>query len=147
MWSRRSGDVCSRSVGAISAIRASGSVGCFALSRCCGGLRRSLERLGDPAYVKSLGLVGHNLLGAEKPGRLAWSVMLYERGAERNYLHIHADSLNSPFDINSGAKLILGSTAKLRTLKPATEAAPMPISGVFPPLTELRKSGEGNADR
>jgi len=73
--------------------------------------------------------------------------MLYERGAERNYLRIHADSLNSPFDINSGAKLILGSTAKLRTLKPATEAAPMPISGVFPPLTELRKSGEGNADR
>ena len=36
--------------------------------------------------------------------------------AERNYLRIHADSLNSPFDINSGAKLILGSTAKLRTL-------------------------------
>ena len=30
-----------------------------------------LERLGDPAYVKSLGLVGHNLLGGEKPGRLA----------------------------------------------------------------------------
>ena len=42
--------------------------------------------------------------------------MLYERGAERNYLRIHADSLNSPFDINSGAKLILGSTAKSRTL-------------------------------
>ena len=75
-----------------------------------------LERLGDPAYVKSLGLMGHNLLGGENPGRLAWSVVLYERGAERNYLRIHADSLNSPFDINSGAKLILGSTAKLRTL-------------------------------
>jgi membrane peptidoglycan carboxypeptidase len=75
-----------------------------------------LERLGDPAYVRSLGLVGHNLLGGEKPGRLAWSVVLYERSADRNYLRIHADSLNSPFDINSGAKLILGSTAKLRTL-------------------------------
>ena len=75
-----------------------------------------LERLGDPAYVRSLGLVGHDLLGGEKPGRLAWSVVLYERGAERNYLRVHADSLNSPFDINSGAKLILGSTAKLRTL-------------------------------
>ena len=75
-----------------------------------------LERLGDPAYVRSLGLVGHNLLGGERPGRLAWSVVLYERGAEQNYLRVHADSLNSPFDINSGAKLILGSTAKLRTL-------------------------------
>src|SRR5206468_2880108 len=75
-----------------------------------------LVRLGDPAYVRSLGLVGHNLLGGENPARLTWSVVLYERGAERNYLRIHADSLNSPFDINSGAKLILGSTAKLRTL-------------------------------
>jgi membrane peptidoglycan carboxypeptidase len=76
----------------------------------------ALMRLGDPAYVRSLGLVGHNLLGGENPGRLAWSVVLYERGAERNYLRVHADSLNAPFDINSGAKLILGSTAKLRTL-------------------------------
>ncbi len=75
-----------------------------------------LVRLGDPAYVRSLGLVGHDLLGGENPARLAWSVVLYERGAERNYLRVHADSLNTPFDINSGAKLILGSTAKLRTL-------------------------------
>jgi membrane peptidoglycan carboxypeptidase len=75
-----------------------------------------LTQLGDPAYVRSLGLVGHNLLGAENPGRVAWSAVLYERGADRNYLRIHADSLNAPFDINSGAKLILGSTAKLRTL-------------------------------
>jgi membrane peptidoglycan carboxypeptidase len=75
-----------------------------------------LARLGDPAYVRSLGLVGHNLLGAENPARLTWSVVLYERGADRNYLRVHADSLNEPFDINSGAKLQLGSTAKLRTL-------------------------------
>ena len=75
-----------------------------------------LVRLGDPAFVRSLGLVGHNLLGGENPARLTWSVVLYERGAERNYLRVNADSLNGPFDINSGAKLILGSTAKLRTL-------------------------------
>ena len=75
-----------------------------------------LTRLGDPAYVRSRGLVGHNLLGSENPARLAWSLVLYERGADRNYLRIHADSLNAPFDINTGAKLILGSTAKLRTL-------------------------------
>ena len=36
--------------------------------------------------------------------------------SDRNYVRIHADSLNKPFDINSGAKLQLGSTAKLRTL-------------------------------
>ncbi len=75
-----------------------------------------LTQLGNPAYVRSLGLVGHNLLGAENPARLTWSVVLYERGVDRNYLRVHADSLNEPFNINSGAKLQLGSTAKLRTL-------------------------------
>jgi membrane peptidoglycan carboxypeptidase len=75
-----------------------------------------LARLGDRADVRSLGLTGHNLLGEENPARMTWSVVLYERGGDRNYLRIHADSLNEPFDINSGAKLQLGSTAKLRTL-------------------------------
>jgi membrane peptidoglycan carboxypeptidase len=75
-----------------------------------------LAKLGDRTYVKLLGLVGHNLLGSEDPARLTWSVVLYERGTDRNYLRVHADSLNQPFDINSGAKLQLGSTAKLRTL-------------------------------
>jgi membrane peptidoglycan carboxypeptidase len=75
-----------------------------------------LSHLDDPGYAKSLGLYGRQLLGGASPSRLAWSVVLYERGADRNYLRVHADSLNEPFDINSGAKLQLGSTAKLRTL-------------------------------
>jgi membrane peptidoglycan carboxypeptidase len=75
-----------------------------------------LEHLQDPAYDRALGLVGKQLLGDGKPARVAWSVVLYERGADRNYLRVHADSLDEPFDINSGAKLQLGSTAKLRTL-------------------------------
>ena len=75
-----------------------------------------LLRLGDPAYDRSLGLYGRQLLGGASPSRLAWSVVLYERGADCNYLRIRADSLNQPFDINAGAKLQLGSTAKLRTL-------------------------------
>jgi membrane peptidoglycan carboxypeptidase len=75
-----------------------------------------LERLRDPAYDRSLGLVGKQLLGESSPARVAWSVVLYERGSDRNYVRIHADSLDEPFDINSGAKLQLGSTAKLRTL-------------------------------
>jgi membrane peptidoglycan carboxypeptidase len=75
-----------------------------------------LERLKDPAYDRSLGLVGHQLLENASPARVAWSVVLYERGADRNFLRVHADSLDEPFDINSGAKLQLGSTAKLRTL-------------------------------
>ncbi|TMH74373.1 MAG: glycosyl transferase family 51, partial [Betaproteobacteria bacterium] len=75
-----------------------------------------LERLKDPQAVKELGLVGDQLLGGVDPARVAWSVVLYERGEDRNLVRIHADSLEQPFDINSEAKLILGSTAKLRTL-------------------------------
>ena len=75
-----------------------------------------LERLKDPAEVKALGLVGEQLLGGVDPAKVAWSVVVYERGDDRNLLRIHADSLEQPFDINSEAKLILGSTSKLRTL-------------------------------
>ena len=75
-----------------------------------------LATLGRPDAVSRLGLVGQNLLGNEDPSHVTYSVVLYERGADRNYVRIHADSLDEPFDINSGAKLILGSTAKLRTL-------------------------------
>lgn len=76
-----------------------------------------LTRLGDPAYDQSLGLFGKLMLSTgNNPALINWSFVLYERGANANYLRIHADSLNQPFDINSGAKLQLGSTAKLRTL-------------------------------
>lgn len=75
-----------------------------------------LERLKEPETDRHLGLVGTQMLGEADPAKLAWSVVLYERGKDQNLVRIHADSLNQPFDINSGAKLILGSTAKLRTL-------------------------------
>jgi membrane peptidoglycan carboxypeptidase len=75
-----------------------------------------LSRLRDPAQVKSLGLAGKQLLGGGDPALVDYSIVLYERGAGRNLVRVHADSLNEPFDINSGAKLQLGSTAKLRTL-------------------------------
>ncbi len=75
-----------------------------------------LEGLKDPREVKAHGLVGDQLLGDADPGKVAWSVVVYERGKDRNLVRIRADSLDQPFDINSGSKLILGSTAKLRTL-------------------------------
>jgi membrane peptidoglycan carboxypeptidase len=75
-----------------------------------------LERLKDPREVRALGLAGDKLLGNEDPGNVAWSVVLYERGKDHNLIRVHADSMEQPFDLNSGAKLILGSTAKLRTL-------------------------------
>jgi membrane peptidoglycan carboxypeptidase len=75
-----------------------------------------LTRLGDLAYDRSLGLIGKQMLGDGNPAQVNWSFVLYERGDGANYVRIHADSLDAPFDINSGAKLQLGSTAKLRTL-------------------------------
>ncbi len=52
---------------------------------------------------------------------VVYSVLLYERpphGQEKrgHQLRVQADSLDQPLDINDGAKLDLGSTAKLRTL-------------------------------
>jgi membrane peptidoglycan carboxypeptidase len=76
----------------------------------------SLQRLSDPAYAASLGLIGKELLPARGLDHVVYSVLLYERRAAGNALRVHADSLDQPFDINSGAKLMLGSTAKLRTL-------------------------------
>jgi membrane peptidoglycan carboxypeptidase len=75
-----------------------------------------LTHLDDRAYDRSLGLVGKQMLGDGNPALVTWSVVLYERGDGANHVRIHVDSLNEPFDINSGARLQLGSTAKLRTL-------------------------------
>jgi membrane peptidoglycan carboxypeptidase len=79
------------------------------------GVVRVLQRLGDRDYVKKLGMVGHNLLGDNDPAKVAYSVVLYERGDNHNVVRVHADSLDKPFNLNNGGKLILGSTAKLRT--------------------------------
>jgi membrane peptidoglycan carboxypeptidase len=76
-----------------------------------------MERLSDPKFLASAGMYGHGLLNGADPSKIAWSFVLYERGNDnRNHVRVHADSLNRPFDINSGSKLQLGSTAKLRTL-------------------------------
>jgi hypothetical protein len=69
--------------------------------------------------------------------------VLYERGAERNYLRVHADSLNSPFDINSGAKLILGSTAKLRTLVTYLNVVEELHRKLGPPAARFDRPGGG----
>ncbi|PWC75180.1 transglycosylase domain-containing protein [Azospirillum sp. TSH64] len=77
-----------------------------------------LGRLNDPDYARSLGLTGERLLDARNNdlSKLVYSITLYERGPEANYLRVQADNLDQPLDINDGAKLDLGSTAKLRTL-------------------------------
>ena len=80
------------------------------------GVTKTLKALGTRDGAKQFGLVGTNMLGDEDPSRVIYSVALYERGTDHHALRVHADSMDAPFNINSGAKLILGSTAKLRTV-------------------------------
>ncbi|QCO15639.1 penicillin-binding protein [Azospirillum brasilense] len=77
-----------------------------------------LGKLGDPAFAAQMGLTGERLLDTKGSdlSKIIYSVTLYERGPDANYLRVQADNLDQPLDINEGAKLDLGSTAKLRTL-------------------------------
>ena len=78
---------------------------------------RVLAGLRKPDAAKAAGLVGFHMLdpGAD-PGPLVYSFTLFERGAQANLLRVQADNIDQPFDVNQGARLDLGSTAKLRTL-------------------------------
>lgn len=76
-----------------------------------------LKKMGDAAFLKSIGLYGFRLLNEDNdPTKIKWSVVMYERTANSNKLRIQADNIDEPFDMNEGMKLDLGSTAKLRTL-------------------------------
>jgi len=76
-----------------------------------------LQSLDHPAGARAAGLVGPSMLGAQsEPGPIAFSFTLYERGDGVNLLRAQTDNRDQPFDINEGARLDLGSTAKLRTL-------------------------------
>jgi len=76
-----------------------------------------LQSLARPEAAAASGLIGHRLLSLDNPlGSVIYSFTLYEKTPQGNLLRIQADNLNQPFDINSQARLDLGSTAKLRTL-------------------------------
>lgn len=76
----------------------------------------TLQRLRGADAARAAGLVGERLLERGDPARLNYSFTLFERGDGFNRVRVHADNFDQPFDINAGAKLELGSTAKLRTL-------------------------------
>lgn len=77
---------------------------------------RLLQRLANPDFVHANALDADRLLGQRDPARVSYALVLYERTERGNALRIQVDNLNQPFDLNSGARLELGSTAKLRTL-------------------------------
>ena len=75
-----------------------------------------LRQLRDAQAAKAAGLQGKGLLGRGDPANVVYSFTLLERGENMNYLRLQTDNFDQPLDINGGAKLDLGSTAKLRTL-------------------------------
>jgi membrane peptidoglycan carboxypeptidase len=76
-----------------------------------------LQSLDKREAVAAAGLIGHRLLKPDNDfSRVIYSFTLYEKTPTGIYLRVQADNLNQPFDINSQARLDLGSTAKLRTL-------------------------------
>lgn len=75
-----------------------------------------LRGLRDPQATVAAGLKGPYMLERGDPAKLMYSFTLYERVGNANLLRLQTDNFDQPFDINSGAKLDLGSTAKLRTV-------------------------------
>lgn len=75
-----------------------------------------LRDLRDADKAKAAGLTGKGMLGNGDPANVVYSFTLLEKGEQNNLLRLQTDNFDQPLDINEGAKLDLGSTAKLRTL-------------------------------
>ena len=84
--------------------------------RCRAPSRRLLTDLRDPAFVATHALTSKHLLSQGNPADVTYTVQLYEATPQANLLRVQTDSLDQPFDLNTGMKMGLGSTAKLRTL-------------------------------
>ncbi|MDE4920943.1 MULTISPECIES: transglycosylase domain-containing protein [Cupriavidus] len=77
----------------------------------------TLLRMRDKGVAHEMGLYGKNLLReGDDPSRLVASFTLFERVGNASVVRVQTDNVDQPFDINAGARLNLGSTAKLRTL-------------------------------
>ncbi len=86
-------------------------------ARVQAGVEHVLRQLREPAAARELGLVGYHMFGGgDDSGDVVYSVTVYERRPGANLLRVQTDSITEPFDVNAGARMDLGSTAKLRTL-------------------------------
>ena len=76
-----------------------------------------LRGLRNPEAAKAAGLYGFRLLNpGDDTSKIVFSFTLFERGNGANLLRVQTDNVDQPFDLNEGARLDLGSTAKFRTL-------------------------------
>jgi membrane peptidoglycan carboxypeptidase len=76
-----------------------------------------LASAGTREGAQAAGLYGFEMLRTQDdPSKIAYSFTLFERSHGANLMRVQTDSVNEPFDINQGARLNLGSTAKLRAI-------------------------------
>ncbi len=75
-----------------------------------------LKQIKDEDSVKKFGLSGSRNLAKGDPSKVIYSLTLFERVGSANVLRVQTDNFDNPFSVNEGARLDLGSTAKLRTL-------------------------------
>ncbi len=80
------------------------------------GVTNILKQIKDAESVRRFGLNQSRSLGRGDPSKVIFSVTLYERRGNANILRIQTDNFDNPFSVNEGARLDLGSTAKLRTV-------------------------------
>jgi len=76
----------------------------------------ALRDIATPGGARSAGLLEPRLLAGADPTGVTYSFMLYELTPRASVVRVQTDNFDQPFDINEGARLDLGSTAKLRTL-------------------------------
>ncbi|PKN27423.1 MAG: glycosyl transferase family 51 [Deltaproteobacteria bacterium HGW-Deltaproteobacteria-21] len=79
-------------------------------------LTQEILKLKDPQWLIKTGLTGFRLLDKGDPGKVIYSLVLYESTEKGNLLRLQTDNYEHALNINEGVKLDLGSTAKLRTL-------------------------------
>ena len=84
------------------------------------GLQRTvsdfLEALADEVTAADAGLLGERMLSPQQAAEVRYSFTLMERTPTGHQVRVQTDTNGLPFDLNSGSKLELGSTAKLRVL-------------------------------
>lgn len=75
-----------------------------------------LEALADDIVASEAGLLGERLLSPQQASQVRYSFTLMELTPDGHQVRVQTDTTGLPFDLNSGSKLELGSTAKLRVL-------------------------------
>jgi len=75
-----------------------------------------ITRMRDPVWIAEQGFQKHGLLDKGDPAKVVYAFTLYEKTPKGNLLRVQTDSTEQALNVNEGAMLDLGSTAKLRTL-------------------------------